>query len=65
MIQAERNGPFVVLRDVEGRRHALRANAIIGISEADEVGDESVLAIQGGRLLLVNASVDEIVGWFA
>lgn len=60
--RAERHGPFVVVRDIEGRKHALRGNAIIGVTETD--GDESALVLQGGRLLLVDASLEEVIAWF-
>lgn len=56
---AERHGPFVVLRDLEGRQHTLRGTAIIGVTETDGSSDESALIIQGGRLLLVDASLEE------
>lgn len=65
IVHGERCGPFVLLRDVQGRRHALRGNAIVGMSETDEIADETVLTIQGGRSLIVRASLDEVIAWFA
>lgn len=64
LVNGERVGIFVVLRDIEGRRHALRGNAIVGISDSDDLNDETVLTIQGGRTLLVRASMDEVLAWF-
>lgn len=64
LVNGERVGTFIVLRDITGRRHALRSNAIVGISDSDDLQDETVLTIQGGRTLLVRASMDEVLAWF-
>ncbi|GLR81375.1 hypothetical protein HUE56_06205 (plasmid) [Azospirillum oryzae] len=62
-IEGERVAGYLILTDIEGRRHALRASTVLGISEADDFGDECLLQMPGGRLLRVKRSLDEILTW--
>ena len=59
----QRVAGYLVLRDAEGRRHALRATTILGVSELDDAGDECLLVLPGGRLLRVHKSLDAVLSW--
>lgn len=59
-----RIGSFVVLIDGDGLRHAVRLGSVLGLSDGDERQDTTVLQMQGGRALLVQASLEEVLGWF-
>ena len=43
-------GPFVVLRDRDGRRHAVRRGLVLGFSETDD-GDVSIHLARGSLVL--------------
>jgi len=57
----ERIGRYVVVRDIDGRRHALAAGAVSAMCETD---DGVVLVLPGGRLLQVPRSLEVVLGWF-
>ncbi len=59
--QGERCGRYVVVRDADGRRHALAATAVSAICEADDGG--CVLLLPGGRLVRLEGSLDTVLGW--
>lgn len=52
---------YVILRDAEGRRHAVRPNDVRGVSEYDEFGDECVVTVTGGQMLHVMRPLDDIL----
>ena len=56
-----RIGRFLVLRDVDGRRHALAASAVHTVSEAED-GD-TVLFLPGGRVLRIGTPLTTVLGW--
>jgi len=59
--EGERHGRFVVLRDVDGRRHALAATAVVAVSE-EEDGD-TVLLLPGGRALRLAVPLPTVLAW--
>ncbi|NYZ14815.1 hypothetical protein HL658_19895 [Azospirillum sp. RWY-5-1] len=63
--EGRRRGGYLVLKDADGRFHALRATAVIGISEIDDGGDECVLTLPGGRLLRVPRPLGVILDWIS
>lgn len=65
IVSAGRLGRVVVLTDDEGRRHALRPSAVVGISECDETGDSCLVTLTGGRMLYAPVTLDECLYWFA
>ena len=58
--EGERIGRFVVLRDLDGRLHAVSAGAVGAICEND---DGSVLLLPGGRLIQVAQSMRKVLAW--
>ncbi|SDE32472.1 hypothetical protein [Belnapia rosea] len=58
--EGERVGRFVVLRDVEGRMHAVSATSIGAICEDD---GGALLLLPGGRMIRVERSFEVVLGW--
>lgn len=56
---------FLVLVDGTGRRYALRLNAILGLQDVDECGDQTLVTITGGRSFVVPRSLDEVLSWLS
>lgn len=56
-----RVGRYLVLRDVDGRKHALSAAAVYAACE-EEDGD-TVLFLPAGRMLRVNVPLGTLLGW--
>ena len=64
MVDGGRFGPFIVLRDQDGLRHAVRQGAILSISEVDDDGGCTFIAMHGGRSALVRRTFDQVIAWF-
>jgi hypothetical protein len=56
-----RIGRFVLVRDIDGRRHALAASAVVAASEAED-GDV-LLLLPGGRALRLGVSLPQLLAW--
>lgn len=56
----QRVGRYLVIRDVDGRRHAIGAGAVAAISEVE---DGSMLMLPGGRLVQVPWPMETVLGW--
>ena len=65
MTAAERVGGFVVFRDEEGMRHAVRLGAVMAASDADCDHGATVVHLTGNRTVLVASDLDEVLGWFS
>jgi hypothetical protein len=61
LAEGTRLGRYVVVRDVNGRRHALAATAVVAISE-EEDGD-IVLFLPGGRALRISVPLATVLDW--
>ncbi len=61
MSKQPRQTGYVVLRDADGRRHALRPDDVQGVSELDDLGDECVVTVTGGRMLHILRPLDDIL----
>lgn len=59
--EGERVGRFVILRDVEGRMHAVSATSVGAICEDD---GGALLLLPGGRMIRVDQPLEEVLGWF-
>jgi hypothetical protein len=55
-----RVGRFVVMRDTEGRIHAVAATAVSAICETD---DGALLLLPGGRMIQVERSLEVVLKW--
>lgn len=58
--EGERVGRFVILRDVDGRTHAVAPGSIAAICETD---DGAVLMLPGGRMVHVPKPIAVVLGW--
>lgn len=58
--EGERVGRFVVLRDADGRLHAVAATAVAAVCEEDGA---SVLLLPGGRMIRVEQGMETVLGW--
>jgi hypothetical protein len=56
-----RIGRVLLVRDVDGRRHALASSAVIAASEAED-GD-TLLFLPGGRALRLCVSLPQLLAW--
>lgn len=56
-----RIGRFVIVRDADGLRHAIALSAAIAVCELVEGG--CVLLIPGGRLVRLDAGLEEVLEW--
>jgi hypothetical protein len=61
LVDGARVGRFLVIRDVDGRRHALAASAVVAASEAED-GDV-LLLLPGGRALRLGVSLHQLLVW--
>ena len=58
--EGERVGRFVVLRDIEGRTHAVSAGSVGAVCETD---DGTMLMLPGARLLHVAQPMATVLAW--
>ena len=56
---------YVILRDADRRRHAVRPDDVRGVSEYDQCGDECVVTIVGGQMMHVLRSLDDVLSSLA
>ena len=62
ILSGVRIGPFVVFKDENGLRHAVRQGAIMSISECD--GDMVTIQMTGSRTALVRQAFERVITWF-
>ncbi len=62
LLSGVRVGPFVVFKDADGMRHAVRQGAILAISEHE--GDVVTISMTGSRSALVRQAFDRVLAWF-
>ena len=55
-----RIGRFVVMRDVEGRTHAVAAGTVAAVCAGD---DGALLLLPGNRMLQVPQDLRTVLGW--
>lgn len=60
LVEGTRVGRFVILRDMDGRMHAITASAVAAICETD---DGAMLMLPGGRLVHVPQPMNVILAW--
>jgi hypothetical protein len=62
LVEGMRIGRFVVIRDIEGNRHAVAASAVAALCETD---DGTLLMLPGGRLVQVQQGFEIVLNWLA
>lgn len=65
VVTGRRIGAFVVLADEDGRRHAVRLGSVLALSDGDERQDTTAMQLPGGRAVLIQPPLDEVLGWLA
>ena len=64
-VQGERTkGGFILITGIDGIRYAVRQQAITILHDADECRDETIVQLQGGHIVRVPCSLDEVLAWF-
>lgn len=63
IVSGERAGPFLLLRDDEGRRHAIRASCLLALSDAGEDGGVTAVQLSGGRTMTIRADFSDVLAW--
>ncbi|TDH60240.1 hypothetical protein E2C06_23210 [Dankookia rubra] len=63
IVSGRRLGPFILLTDGEGLRHAVRANAIVALSDADDQLGTTTIQLPGGRALLILVPFEDVLAW--
>lgn len=58
--EGDRVGRFVILRDVDGRLHAILATSVSLVCEAD---GGSMLLLPGGRAIMVDRDMGQVLAW--
>lgn len=64
LASGRRVGAFVVFVDENGVRYAVRFGSVLALSDGDDRRDTTVLQLPGGRAVLIQAPLDEVLGWF-
>jgi hypothetical protein len=62
LLSGVRLGPFIVFKDENGLRHAVRQGAVLAISEMDE--GAVTIQMTGGRAALVRQAFERVLRWF-
>lgn len=59
-----RVGPFLIFADGDARRHAVRLNSVLALSDGDAQQDTTVMQLPGGRVILIQSPMEEVLSWF-
>ena len=62
IVAGVRAGPFIVFKDADGLRHAVRQGAVLAISEAGD--DLTTLQMTGSRCAVVQQAFELVLSWF-
>ncbi len=54
-----------MFHDEDGIRHAVRVSAIIAASDADAMGNATIVQLPGGRFVVVRTCLEEVIQWMA
>ena len=60
LVDGQHVGRFVVLRDLDGRLHAVSANSVQALCESD---DGSTVLLAGSRMISVAEPVSTVLWW--
>lgn len=60
LVEGNRIGRFVVVRDIDGRRHAVAAGSVAAVCETDE---GALLMLPGGRMVHLPHSLESVLAW--
>lgn len=63
IISGERLGPFLLLKDENGLRHAIRHSCLLALSDGSDEQDVTVAQLPGGRSMTIHVGLDEVLTW--
>ena len=63
LINGQRQGPFLILEDEDGLRHAVRLGAILSLSEMSGDCSATVVQLSGKRSAVVRQSFEQVLSW--
>ncbi len=59
-----RMGAFVVFRDEDGLRHAVKLGAVLAVSDADDTGSMTAITMSANRVAVVREGFEQVLAWF-
>jgi hypothetical protein len=65
LASGQRVGAFVVFVDDTGARCAVRLGSVLALSDGDDRQDTTVAQLPGGRAVLIQAPLEEVLRWFS
>ena len=65
IVSGERCGPFLILKDETGLRHAIRSSCLLALSEGSDEQDVTVAQLPGGRSMTIHVNLEEVLTWLA
>ncbi len=60
LVEGERVGRFVILRDRDGTLHAVAAGSVAAMCQVE---DDTLLMLPGGRMLQVARPLETVLAW--
>ena len=64
LVTGQRVGSFVLFKDDDGLRHAVRATGVLALSDGDHHGDITIMQMPGNRAVVIRRSLEEVLSWF-
>ncbi len=64
ILSGGRVGGYIVIKDEDGLRHAVRPGAVLALSDSDETGESTVMTMPGNRVVMIRRGLDEVLNWF-
>lgn len=58
-------GALVVFTDEHGVRYAVRLGSVLALSDGDDRQDTTVAQLPGGRAILIQTLLAEVLRWFS
>ena len=63
IVSGERLGPFLLLKDQNGLRHAIRLSCLLALSDGSDEQDVTVAQLPGGRSITIHVNLEEVLTW--
>ena len=60
LVEGQRIGRFIIVRDISGQRHAIAAGAVTALAETD---DGALILLAGGRMVHLSQPLQRIIQW--
>ena len=64
LVTGQRVGGFILFKDDDGLRHAVRASGILALSDGDHHGDLTIMQMSGNRAVVIRRPLEEVLSWF-